>query len=172
MEDIKPPQPSQNPTPVMDIQPNRINPNEQPMAGHEVPKTISVSEQSPLPLQSTASSNEPTEATPQDALKPAPLPITNPTQHKSYRAPILAILCAIIISGVFAALAVMVYVSNTETQPQADSNQQPTTNSTQETPATAEDVTETDKAIDDSLSGANDATDYNDADVSDTTLGL
>lgn len=155
MDDIKKPQnPQPTQPPAMDFQPR--------FAQEEQPTPIPPPAGSPVPEQP---------ASPAPATEGAPVLAAIAQPHKSHRAPIMAIVSAIVLTGVFAAIAVLAYTSDSNPKQAADSNQQ-ITDTTQDNAATATDVTETEKAIDDSLSGADDASDFNDADMSDTTLGL
>lgn len=148
----------QTTVPVMDIQPPKAAPVQAP-----------VMEQAPA--EAVPSSMGTTHAAEGDQAGIPALAAQQP-EHKSHRAPILAIVCAVVVAGVFAAFAVLAYMSNPDSGTNSDTNQQATSNTPKEDSATAADVTETEKAIDDSLSGVDDAADYNDAEMSDTTLGL
>ena len=165
MEDNQEPQAQQqNQVPVMDIQPARPVQIERPVPTPP-PAGAPVPEQPANPPAVPAPANETTEMT-QGASETVPVLAAVATGHKSHRTPILAVVLAIIIAGAFAAVAVLVYLSNPGAQ------QSPNSNTVQEDQATEADVTATDKAIDDSLSSTDDATDYNNAGVSDATLGL
>lgn len=146
----------------MDVQPPQTAPNGQPNPSPAPEEPVV-----PAPAQSVEtlpSSNEtPAQTTPELAAVAS--------DHKPHRMPVIAVVCAVIFTGIFAAVAAMAYMSESGTKTN-DTMQQPTTTSASESPATATDVTDTDKAIDDSMSSVNDATDYDDAGVSDTTLGL
>jgi hypothetical protein len=158
MEDIKKQsQPQQSSTaPVMDIQSGRSIQIEQPDIA---PAPVGP----PVSEQTAPSENNPQAAPILAAIAPG---------RKSNRAPILAVITAIIISGIFAAVAVTMYLSNSDTKQSTDSSQQANSSTGQENTATTEDVTATEKAIDDGLGGVNDATDYNEAGMSDASLGL
>lgn len=153
MENNKEPQAQpQNPTPVMDIQPPRSVAAQHP------------NEPVPAPDQPTdeVSTDQPKATEPVLAARPPKVPS---------KTPYLAIFCAVIVAGVFTALAVIMYTSSDREQlANEESSQQPGT--TQTDTATPTDVDETDKAIDDSMSSLDDAADYGDSAVSDTTLGL
>jgi hypothetical protein len=167
MEDNKEPQaPQQNSVPVMDIQPVRPVQMEQP-APAPAPAGPPASEQPSTPIPAGEA-----DAPAVDTTQQAPVLAAIAPGHNPHRTPFLAIISAILIAGIFAAVAVMVYLSGSNKEQLTDSSQQTTSNTAQESTATPEDITETEKAIDDSLSSLNDATDYNDAEVSDTTLGL
>ncbi len=165
MEDIKQPHQQTQP-PVMDIQPPQVAPNEQPVSAPTPAAPPVPEEPAPASAQSTetaAAGETPAQATPALAAVAS--------AHKPRRMPMIAIVCAVLFTGIFAAVAVVAYMSKSNVKT-TDSSQQPATNATSEPPATAADVTDTDKAIDDSMSSVDDAADYNDAGVSDTTLGL
>jgi outer membrane biosynthesis protein TonB len=97
----------------------------------------------------------------------APVLVAQQPKEKSHRTPILAIACAVIIAGVFASVAFLMYFS----KPAAE---QPKTASTteQQTSVTPTEVEDTSKSIDESTASLDDAADYNDAAINDTTLGL
>lgn len=155
MENNRDPQVQPNPAPVMDIQPVRPAQTEQPV---------------PAPEQQPDAPAAASEATP--VADPTPVLAAIVPKHKSHRTPVLAIVCAVLIAGVFATIAVMVYLSNPNAEQANDVSQQPTSGTVQQNTATTDDVAETEKAIDESLSGVDDAADYDESSVSDTTLGL
>lgn len=164
-ENNRPQSQPQASVPVMDIQPPKVAPVP------DQPAQTPVAEQPVGPPEAIPSATD----VPQGAENnPAGIPVlaAQQTEHKSHRAPIVAIICAVVIAGVFATVAVLAYMSNPNAGTNGDTSQQPASSTVQEDTATATDVTETEKAIDDSLSGVDDAADYNDAEVSDTTLGL
>jgi cell wall-associated NlpC family hydrolase len=155
MEERKPTQP-QPTAPVMDIQPPRYVP----------PQEVGEPVEAPAPTDAdTPAINE--SAPVETPALSAKAPAKQPSHKKSY----LAVMCAVLVSGAFAVLAVMMYVSGeTKETPATDSNQQVIVSQPEK--ATTSDIDSADKAIDDSMSALDDTTDYGDNAVSDTTLGL
>jgi hypothetical protein len=163
MDDVKKPQqPTQ--VPVMDIQSTQPV-HEESIPVDQVPSETAVSPEPAPTLEPAATA---VEEAPAQATTPALAAVAVP--HKSHRKPILAVLCAVIVAGVFSTLAIMSFMSNDAKQPAATSRQP--NNTVQTDAASTTDVDETDKAIDSSLSSIDDTADYGDASVSDTTLGL
>lgn len=166
MEENNQPQPQQHTTvPVMDIQPSKVAPVQ------NQPFQTPVAEQPVGPARATPLATDTTQNT-ENNQAGIPVLAAQQPEHKSHRAPILVIICAVVIAGVFATVAVLAYMSNPKSVTGGDTSQQPAGNAAQEDTANATDVTETEKAIDNSLSGVDDTADYNDAEVSDTELGL
>lgn len=170
--------PNPQPRPVMDIQPPQQSvpvtdvrpPQEAPVAS-----TLPTSP-SPEPVQPAPASTEESVVTSQTevANEPAttqpPVPLAaQPPTHKHSRLPLVAIIVAVGLAGILGTFAVIAY---------NDSSKQPTTATTSETaPAVKETVSptavdETNAAVDSSLNSVDDAAEYNDNSLSDTTLGL
>jgi hypothetical protein len=162
MDDIKKPQqPTQ--VPVMDIQPA------QPVHEENIP-VDQASNETAVATEPAQTSNSDAPAATEAPVQATPALAAIAVPHKSHRKPILAVLCAVIVAGVFSTLAILSFVSG-DTKQSVDTGQQG--NAAPKTEAvSATDIDETDKAIDSSLSSVDDAADYSDASVSDTTLGL
>lgn len=149
---------------VMDIQPPRqpeaaapqLEPTQDSFIDNEVQEAPQEDSQTDNIQQQTSID------TPILAASAQPLP-------KSH-APVLAIVSALIISGVFAALTVYSFTNNDQPKDSTATNTAPQVQKVDA--AKAADIDTLNSTIDQDLSAIDDVADYNDAAVSDTTLGL
>ncbi len=173
MEENNTPKPNQ----VMDIQPPK-QPEQVPQSDAQVSQPVSVQSVEEVNAPPTevnevqeAPRDQDVETSNEAAVPEAPVLAAVAQPKQKHRTPILAVVCAVVVAGTFAALAVYAFLGSQEprdttTAPQA--SQQPAAASK----ATTDDVDSTNAAIDDSLKTIDDTADYNDNAVSDTTLGL
>lgn len=127
----------------------------------------------PEPTVSQAPSAEPTDTPLAATTEPSqntPLAAT-PTQAStnSHKAPIGAIVAAIVIAVALAAVSVMAYQNNKDKQ---SATQQPAATQTQKEDVTASDVDQASKDVDQAMNQTDDTADLNPESLSDTTLGL
>lgn len=93
-----------------------------------------------------------------------------PSQDRSTRAPVFAIVAAIIVGGALVAVTVFAFKNSVkEGTPAATTTQQ---ESTVPAAATTTDIDQTSAEIDKSLKSLDDTADFPDDELSDTTLGL
>ena len=159
--------------PVMDVQPQRSVP--QPVQRDATP--VSVSRSEPTPEDPVVEPAPDMPETPPTAETPTPPvsdsttpPIAGMQLPPKHKAPILAIIIAILVAGGLIGLTVYVYLSTQNPDQNTDTStaQQESTADT----ATPEDVDSTSQSLETELNTANDDTDLNPNDLSDETLGL
>ncbi len=138
---------------------------EQPVAQTEVapaPTTDAPTEPVVAPDDATSSHNE------QSSEVPAPLAAQASPAHKK---PILPVIIAVLIAAALIGVAVFAYMQQNK-KPAASTGGNSTGQTEAPAKATGADVDSTNKAIDDNLGTTNDAADFDDNTLSDTTLGL
>jgi hypothetical protein len=161
-----------SPTPVMDVQPP------QPVTPSVITESTAqdVIDQGPQTMaeppvstveETTPEQPETAVQPPQDAA-PALAAMAPPVPSKRRNLPIMVLAITVFVTagiGIFAYLA----FSKTATAPASNPSTSPV--ATQPTATTA-DVDGTSQSLDESLQSANDTSDFNEGDLSDTTLGL
>lgn len=166
MEDNKPTAPQ-----VMDIQPPK---QPEPVAQPETPVTVTSEESQDMSINDVQEA--PVEEPAGDEVQaeiPNDTPIlaaTAQTPHKAHT-PVLAIVSALIVSGALAGLTVYSFMNSD--QPKDNTTSQTTAIETPKVDkANAADVDTLNSTIDEDFKAIDDAADYDDAAVSDTSLGL
>ena len=166
MDDIKAPKTNTAPgAPVVDGSTSQPQQDQVPAESSQAASTIGgvatppviTDQDAPIPATS-----EPTESTPLIATTSASAAAQ---QHK---APIGAIVLAVLVAVALAAVAVWMYMNNDN----KDTATPAPTTSQQTQEVAPSDVDETNKELDESLNQANDATDFGDDGLSDSTLNL
>jgi len=164
MEDQNQPKPEGQ---IMDVAPappaESDNPSENPI----VPSVSA--DESPQTTENNASGNAaPTPAAPeqpaQDGKLPAP---AMPTGHKA-GGPIIAIVAAVVVALGLAAITVFAYMKTQQTDKPAP---QQNTSANESTTAPAEEVDQAAKDVDEAINAADEA-DFNEAELTDESLGL
>lgn len=169
MDDIKAPNP-RNTTPgapvVGDTSPPQTTPSVQSPEVTETANAIGgVATPPAISEQDSAApvTTEPSEPTPLIASTS----VSGAAQHK---APVGAIVIAVLVALALAAVAVVTYMNNDKKEASTSTNAPATSQQTQE--VAPSDVDTTNKEIDENLNKADDATDFSDDSLSDTTLNL
>lgn len=170
MEDIKAPKTNSS-TPGAPVVDDPNSPQPQDVQTQEVPET-------PETASAIGSVATPPVMTDQDANTPATTEPSEPTPliattsasgaAQQHKAPIGAIVIAVLVAAALAAVAVWMYMNN-------DNNESTTpapTTSQQTQEVAPSDVDETNKEIEESLNQADDASDFSDDGLSDSTLNL
>ena len=164
--DIQPPQPA-SPAPVVDSTPVVQEPA--PVAAESDTTTTPLpSEPVAAPAQDTAEETHISETQPESQAAPIPL-VAQPATHKHSRVPMVAIVSAVVLASVLGTFAVFAYKDTTKKAPATTSQSTAPVAQPKLAPAVVDD---TSSAVDQSISTIDEAADYNDASLDDSTLGL
>lgn len=175
MEDNKPTAPQ-----VMDIQPPKqpepvTQPDQSPFQNQpETPAAVTSEEVQDVSINDVQEAPVEERTGDDEAEIPVETPIlaaTAQTPHKKTHAPVLAIVSALIISGALAGLTVYSFMNSDKPKDSATS-QTTAVDTPKVDKANAADVDTLNSTIDEDFKAIDDAADYDDAAVSDTTLGL
>lgn len=157
--------------PVMDIRPSPPSGPSQPSVNADTAFSESVKIPPPEPAAEARSN---VTAEPRLAAEPE-VPDTNqpqksqkPKKEKGPRAPIGAIIMAIIVAGALAGVTVFAYMRSNSTSTDKGTENQDSANSEVQ----SSDVDDVTSEIDKSLNGLDDSKDFQESELSDTTLGL
>lgn len=174
MEESKDTPEQARPAQFMDVQP----PSQTSVSEQSVVEAPDVATESTTATDSLAGPSQelsPGQSAAASDTEKAPVLAASAHHERTHKTPILAIMCAVIIAGVLAGVAVVSFTSSQHQDSNKDAGltqSQSTEQKQQSNSASAADVDKASASIDEQLTSLDDTSDYSDSPVSDTTLGL